>query len=85
MKKLIYFSMIFSLIFMAGCRFDWKYLRVGEKPSVCDEAPENSLICKHISDPETADLLLRLSTGAIIRLDVFAIEDVEKFCPAQNL
>lgn len=76
MKK--FFVLFLFAFLMVGC-FSGKFLRIGPEVSICDGAPENSLICEHFPRPENQDLLLRLVNFELMKFEVFDPDQVDNF------
>jgi len=79
MKKLALFTsaliLIFGTTFISGCGL---FQTNPNKPSICDGV-EGSLICDTVKNPETADILLQLTSYEMLKNGVFSKEDVFNF------
>jgi hypothetical protein len=71
--------LILAVLMVAGCAG----LQFGLEP-VCKSAPECSLICAAIPDPENQDLLIQLVNDELLYQDVYTAADAIAFLDKLN-
>jgi len=74
-----YLMLILAVLMVAGCAG----LQFGLEP-VCKSAPECSLICAAIPDPENQDLLIQLVNDELLYQDVYTAADAIAFLDKLN-